>query len=110
MTYSTKRRMAMPKEKKVVVYEEPKSTSYLEYVVLGRSVKEGVKSDEHTVRRKKICRGNPEETFETEEVVSYVVPHPEPEVVEVVEPVKEKSKRVALGVIPLPSNLRRNKK
>tara|TARA_Y100001956_G_scaffold15973_1_gene15387 strand:- start:1046 stop:1348 length:303 start_codon:yes stop_codon:yes gene_type:complete len=100
----------MPKEKKFVQYVEPQSTDYLEYKVLGRSVKEGVKGDEHIVRIKKICRGNPEETFETEEVVSYVVPHPEPEVVEVVEPVKEKSKRVALGVIPLPDNFRKNKK
>ena len=92
----------MPKEKKFVQYVEPESTSYLEYQILGRTVKEGVDGDEHIVRRKKICRGNPEETFETEEVISYVVPHPEKEeVVEVVEPVKDKVKRVALGVIPL---------
>tara|TARA_R100000664_G_C2691988_1_gene95753 strand:+ start:175 stop:459 length:285 start_codon:yes stop_codon:yes gene_type:complete len=65
----------MPKEKKFVQYVEPTSTSYLEYEVLGRTVKKGFDSDEHIVTRKKICKGNPEETFETEEVVSYLVPH-----------------------------------
>tara|TARA_Y100001963_G_scaffold19148_1_gene24232 strand:- start:2275 stop:2556 length:282 start_codon:yes stop_codon:yes gene_type:complete len=93
----------MPKEKKPAkIYVEPESTSYLEYEILGRTTKEGVGYDEHQVTRRKICKGNPEETFETIEVINYQVPHPEPtEEVVVTEPVKEQ-RRVALGVIPLP--------
>jgi len=103
----------MAKEKKPAkIYVEPESTSYLEYEILGRTTKEGVGYyDEHQVTRRKICKGNPEETFETVEVINYQVPHPEPvEEVVVTEPVKEQKRRVALGVIPLPDNFRKNKK
>ena len=43
------------KEKKFVPYVEPENTSYLEYEVLGRTVRKGVGADEHTVRRVKRC-------------------------------------------------------
>ena len=101
----------MPKEKKVVPIVEPKSTSYVEYVELGRTETPDpvFRVDHVSVTHKKICRGNPEETFETEQTMSYDRPWPVEEVVEVVEPVKENVKRVALGVIPLPNNLRRKK-
>ena len=94
----------MPKEKKVVPIVEPKSTSYLEYVELGRTeIPDPVFRVDHvTVRHKKICRGNPEETFETEQTMSYDRPWPVEEVVEVVEPVKEKTKSILLSPLRVP--------
>ena len=70
----------MAKEKKFVPYVEPENTSYLEYEVVGRTVREGVGVDAHTVRRIKRCKGNPEEIFETEEHITYEVPHAQEEV------------------------------
>ena len=66
----------MPKEKVYVPVVEPKSTSYLEYVELGRTVTPHpvFKKDTVFVRVKKICRGNPAETFETEEHWEYDIP------------------------------------
>ncbi len=66
----------MPKEKVYVPVVEPKSTSYLEYVELGRTVTpcSVFKKDTVFVRVKKICRGNPAETFETEEHWEYDIP------------------------------------
>ena len=83
----------MPKEKVYVPVVEPKSTSYLEYVELSRTVTPHpvFKKDTVFVRVKKICRGNPAETFETEEHWEYDVPWPVEEVkVEEKQPVKEK--------------------
>tara|TARA_R100001594_G_scaffold36806_3_gene66648 strand:+ start:72 stop:344 length:273 start_codon:yes stop_codon:yes gene_type:complete len=82
----------MPKEKKIVPIEEPKTTSYLEYVELGRTVTPDpvAKVDHVSVTRKKICRGNPEETFETEETSVFDVAWPVEEV-KVEEVVKEKN-------------------
>ena len=81
----------MPKEKVYVPIVEPKSTSYLEIVELGRTVtpQPVFKKDTVRVRVKKICKGNPEETFETEEHWEYDVPWAKEEV-EVTEIVKEK--------------------
>ena len=72
----------MPKEKVYVPVVEPKSTSYLEIKELGRIVKpnEALRQDEIFVRVLKINRGNPEETFETEETWQYEVPWPKEEV------------------------------
>ena len=66
----------MPKEKVYVPVVEPKTTSYLEYVELGRTVTPHpvFKKDTVFVRVKKICRGNPAETFETEEHWEYDIP------------------------------------
>ena len=87
----------MPKEKPYVPVVEPKSTSYLEYVELGRTVtpQPVFKKDTIRVRLLQRCLGNPTETFETEKHWEYDVPWPVEEVkVEKVvvekEPVKEK--------------------
>ena len=70
----------MPKEKVYVPVVEPKSTSYLEIVELGRIVTPDpvFKVDRVHVRIKKICRGNPAETFDTEQTLDYDVRWPEP--------------------------------
>ena len=86
----------MPKEKVHVPVVEPKSTSYLEYKELGRTVTSHpvFKKDTVRVRFLQINKGNPEETFETEKHWEYDVPWPVEEVKEEVvvekEPVKEK--------------------
>ena len=60
---------------------EPKSTPFLEYVELGRTVTPNpvFKRDEIHVNMKKICRGNPSETFDTEQTWDYSVPWSEKE-------------------------------
>ena len=86
----------MPKEKVYVPVVEPKSTSYLEYKELGRTVTSHpvFKKDIVRVRLLQINKGNPAETFETEKHWEYDVPWPVEEVKEEVvvekEPVKEK--------------------
>ena len=86
----------MPNEKVYVPVVEPKTTSYLEYVELGRTVTPHpvFKKDTVFVRVKKICRGNPAETFETEEHWEYDVPWSEKkeEVVETT-PVRARNKK-----------------
>ena len=85
----------MPKKEYVPVVE-PKSTSYLEYKELGRTVTSHpvFKKDTVRVRLLQINKGNPAETFETEKHWEYDVPWPVEEVKEKVvvekEPVKEK--------------------
>ena len=85
----------MPKKEYVPVVD-PKSTSYLEYKELGRTVTSQpvFKKDTIRVRLLQINKGNPAETFETEKHWEYDVPWPVEEVKEEVvvekEPVKEK--------------------
>ena len=95
----------MPKEKVYVPVVEPKTTSYLEYTELGRTVtpQPVFKKDTIRVRLLQRCLGNPAETFDTEKHWEYDVPWPVEEVKEVVaekQPVKEnvleKVKRVIL--------------
>ena len=97
----------MPKEKTYVPVLEPKSTSYIEYTELGRTVTPCpvFKKDTIRVRLLQRCLGNPTETFDTEKHWEYDVPWPveEVKVEEVVaekQPVKEnvleKVKRVIL--------------
>ena len=95
----------MPKEKPYVPVVEPKSTSYVEYIELGRTVTPCpvFKKDTIRVRLLQRCLGNPTETFDTEKHWEYDVPWPVEEVKEVVaekQPVKEnvleKVKRVVL--------------
>ena len=95
----------MPKEKVHVPVVEPKSTSYIEYIELGRTVtpQPVFKKDTIRVRLLQRCLGNPSETFDTEKHWEYDVPWPVEEVKEVVvekQPVKEtvleKVKRVVL--------------
>ena len=66
----------MPKEVKYVPVVEPKSTSYLEIIELGRTVTPHpvFKKDTVFVRVLKINKGNPAETFETEEHWEYDIP------------------------------------
>ena len=72
----------MPKEKVHVPVVEPKSTSYLEYVELGRTVtpQPVFKKDTIRVRLLQFNKGNPAETFETEKHWEYDVPWPVEEV------------------------------
>ena len=72
----------MPKEKPYVPVVEPKSTSYVEYKELGRTVtpQPVFKKDTVRVRLLQINKGNPAETFETEKHWEYDVPWPVEEV------------------------------
>ena len=85
----------MPKEKVHVPVVEPKSTSYIEYEELGRTItpQPAFKKDTVRVRVLQRCLGNPAETFDTEKHWEYDVPWPVEEVKEVVvekQPVEEK--------------------
>ena len=72
----------MPKEKVYVPVVEPKSTSYIEYIELGRTVtpQPVFKKDTIRVRLLQRCLGNPTETFDTEKHWEYDVPWPVEEV------------------------------
>ena len=72
----------MPKEKVYVPVAEQKSTSYVEYKELGRTVtpQPVFKKDIVRVRLLQINKGNPAETFETEKHWEYDVPWPVEEV------------------------------
>ena len=85
----------MPKEKVHVPVVEPKTTSCVEYIELGRTVtpQPVFKKDTIRVRLLQRCLGNPAETFDTEKHWEYDVPWPVEEVKEVVvekQPVEEK--------------------
>ena len=85
----------MPKEKVHVPVVEPKSTSYVEYIELGRTVTPQPVFKKDTIRVRLLHRslGNPAETFDTEKHWEYDVPWPVEEVKEVVvekQPVKPK--------------------
>tara|TARA_B100000927_G_scaffold69803_1_gene55320 strand:+ start:765 stop:1052 length:288 start_codon:yes stop_codon:yes gene_type:complete len=95
----------MPKEKVHVPVVEPKSTSYIEYEELGRTItpQPAFKKDTVRVRVLQRCLGNPTETFDTEKHWEYDVPWPVEEVkveekkeVKERETVLEKVKRVIL--------------
>ena len=84
----------MPKEKVHVPVVEPKTTSCVEYIELGRTVTPCpvFKKDTIRVRLLQRCLGNPSETFDTEKHWEYDVPWPVEEVKEVVvekQPVKK---------------------
>ena len=84
----------MPKEVKYVPVVEPKSTPYLEYTELGRTVTPQPVFRKDTIRIRLLQRslGNPAETFDTEKHWEYDVPWPVEEVKEVVaekQPVKK---------------------
>ena len=72
----------MPKEKVYVPVLESKSTSYVEYTELGRTVTPCpvFKKDTIRVRLLQRCLGNPTETFDTEKHWEYDVPWPVEEV------------------------------
>ena len=98
----------MAKVKEYVPIVEPKSTSYLEIVELSRTITPHpvFKKDTVFVRVKKICRGNPAETFETEEHWEYDVPWPVEEVK--VTPVVKKTVKKSLvqkvkNIVPEPA-------
>ena len=95
----------MPKEKPYVPVVEPKTTSCVEYIELGRIVtpQPVFKKDTIRVRLLQRCLGNPAETFDTEKNWEYDVPWPVEEVkveekkeVKERETVLEKVKRVIL--------------
>ena len=84
----------MPKEKVHVPVVEPKTTSYVEYIELGRTVTPQPVFKKDTIRVRLLQRslGNPAETFDTEKHWEYDVPWPVEEVKEVVaekQPVKK---------------------
>ena len=72
----------MAKEKVYVPVVEPKTTSYVEYTELGRTVTSCpvFKKDTIRVRLLQRCLGNPTETFDTEKHWEYDVPWPVEEV------------------------------
>ena len=87
----------MPKEVKYVPVVEPKSSSYIEYIELGRTVtpQPVFRKDTIRVRLLQRCLGNPTENFDTEKNWEYDVPWPVEEVkveekVAEKQPVKEK--------------------
>ena len=85
----------MPKEKVYVPVVEPKTTSCVEYIELGRTVTSCPVFRKDTIRVRLLQRslGNPAETFDTEKHWEYDVPWPVEEVKEVVvkkQSVKEK--------------------
>ena len=95
----------MPKEKPYVPVVEPKTTSCVEYIELGRTVTPQPVFRKDTIRVRVLQRslGNPAETFDTEKHWEYDVPWPVEEVKEVVaekqpekENVLQKVKRVIL--------------
>ena len=83
----------MPKEKGHVPVVEPKTTSCVEYIELGRTVTPQPVFKKDTVRVRLLQRnlGNPAETFDTEKHWEYDVPWPVEEI-KVKETVKEKAK------------------
>ena len=76
----------MPKEVKYVPVVEPKTTSCVEYIELGRIVTPQPVFRKDTIRVRVLQRslGNPAETFDTEKHWEYDVPWPVEEVKEVV--------------------------
>ena len=97
----------MPKAKEYVPVVEPKTTSCVEYIELGRTVTPQPVFKKDTIRVRLLQRslGNPAETFDTEKHWEYDVPWPveEVKVKEVVvekqlvnENLLEKVKRVVL--------------
>ena len=89
----------MPKEKVYVPVVEPKTTSCVEYIELGRIVtpQPVFKKDTIRVRLLQRCLGNPTETFDTEKHWEYDVPWPvEESKVEVVEKKTVKQKKTLL--------------
>ena len=66
----------MPKEKVYVPVLEPESTSYVEYIELGRTVTPQPVFKKDTIRVRLLQRslGNPAETFDTEKNWEYDVP------------------------------------
>ena len=87
----------MPKEVKYVPVVEPKSTSYLEYIELGRTVTPQPVFRKDTIRVRLLQRslGNPAETFDTEKHWEYDVPWSEKkeEVVVKNTPVRARNKK-----------------
>ena len=86
----------MPKVKEYVPVLEPKSTSYVEYIELGRTVtpQPVFRKDTIRVRLLQRCLGNPTETFDTEKHWEYDVPWPPEEVkVEVKKPLRARNER-----------------
>ena len=86
----------MPKEKVHVPVVEPKTTSCVEYIELGRIVTPQPVFKKDTIRVRLLQRslGNPAETFDTEKHWEYDVPWPVGEVKEIVvekQPVKEET-------------------
>ena len=87
----------MPKEVKYVPVVEPKTTSCVEYIELGRTVtpQPVFKKDTIRVRVLQRCLGNPAESFDTEKHWEYDVPWSEERQEEVVmRPIKSKTEEV----------------
>ena len=95
----------MPKEKPYVPVVEPKSTSYVEYIELGRTVTPCPVFKKDTIRVRLLQRnlGNPAETFDTEKHWDYDVPWSEERQKEYIKPVKvEEKEEVSTHQAPEP--------
>ena len=95
----------MPKEVKYVPVVEPKSTSYLEYIELGRTVTPQPVFRKDTIRVRLLQRslGNPAETFDTEKHWEYDVPWTnEREEEVIVKPAKVEEEEVSTYESPKP--------
>jgi hypothetical protein len=90
----------MPKEKVYVPVLEPKTTSYVEYIELGRIVTPCPVFKKDTVRVRLLQRnlGNPAETFDTEKNWEYDIPWSEEKVE--VKPVRTEEENVSTHQAP----------
>ncbi len=84
----------MPKKepiKKIVPINELQSSQFTEVIELERKVTPNPdkRVDHIFVRRKKICKGNPEEIFSTEEYARFDIAWPEEAKKEIQEDIKE---------------------
>ena len=96
-------RKQMPKEKPHVPGLEPKTTSYVEYIELGRTVTPCSVFKKDTVRVRLLQRnlGNPAETFDTEKNWEYDIPWTEEKVE--VKPVRIEEEEVSTHQAPEPA-------
>ena len=92
----------MPKEKVYVPVLEPKTTSYVEYIELGRIVTPCPVFKKDTVRVRLLQRnlGNPAETFDTEKNWEYDIPWSEEKLE--VKPVNIEQEKVTTNQAPEP--------
>ena len=92
----------MPKEKVYVPVLEPKTTSYVEYIELGRIVTPCPIFKKDTVRVRLLQRnlGNPAETFDTEKNWEYDIPWSEEKLE--VKPVNIEQEKVTTNQTPEP--------
>ena len=94
----------MPKVKEYVPVVEPKTTSCVEYIELGRTVTPQPVFKKDTIRVRLLQRslGNPAETFDTEKHWEYDVPWTNEREEVIVKPVKVEEEEVSTYKSPEP--------